>query len=321
MTRTDHSANRTVKTLLRQPTDRVPIFEHAINGRFIRHAIGVEVDHSLHIMPKEHLQLARFVHMDLATLGYYFTCKGANTREALKTLRLPSHADFLARVDDYLRVLDGTEIDLNVYVSGPFCTTYLSMGYEQFFLAVQDDLPLVEELMDLFTEDAVLMVKELLQRNLASIQVADDIAFKSGLFVRPDLFRSLWFPRMKKIMAPIHAAKMPCFFHSDGDVEHFIRMIIDLGFMGINPLETQCNNIGEIKRKYGKEIVLMGNLDIGGVLAFGSAEDVRRDMKALLKLMMPGAGYVAMSSSSVADCVVPENYMAMVDTVLEHGRY
>lgn len=317
----DRSTNRTARTLRRLPTDRVPIFEHAINRRFIQWAIGVDAEHSLVMQPQDHLRLARFTHMDLATLGYYFVCRDANTREALKTLRLPSHEKFLARVDDYLRALDETEIGLNVYVSGPFYTTYLSMGYEQFFIALHDDLPLVEELMDIFTDDVVRMVKELLKRNLATIQVADDIAFKNGLFIRPDLFRKLWVPRMERIMAPIRAANIPCFFHSDGDVEHFIRMVIDLGFMGLNPLETQCNDIARVKREYGREITLMGNLDVGGVLAFGSAGDVRREMESLLKIMMPGEGYIAMSSSSVSDCVVPENYMAMVETVLEHGRY
>lgn len=98
-------------------------------------------------------------------------------------------------------------------------------------------------------------------------------------------------------------------------------MVLDLGFMGLNPLEPQCNDIVALKRNYGTKLTLMGNLEIGGVLATGTTDEVRRQMKCLLEKMMPGYGYVAMSSNSLANCVKPENYMAMVETVLEYGHY
>ncbi len=312
--------NRFVNTLRRVPTDRVPIFEHLIEPRFIQHAIGLR-RRSLDLSAEAFAQLARFMHMDMMTMGYRSRVEGTRTRADFAQMRIQDHADFLQRVDEYMQMQAETGLGVNVYVHGPFDSTYLSMGYETFFFNLTDDMAFVEEMMDVFTDDAVAMVQALIARGVTTIEMVDDIAYGNGLFIQPDLFRRLWLGRMKRILEPIHASDTMVFFHSDGDVTQFIDMVLDLGFTGLNPIEPQCNNIVDLKKEYGVDITLMGNLEIGGVLTYGTPTQVRKEMKDLLEKMMPGYGYVAMSSNSVTDFVVPENYLAMVETVLEFGNY
>ncbi|NLE36397.1 MAG: hypothetical protein GX621_00055 [Pirellulaceae bacterium] len=314
------SHNRLVETFRRRPTDRVPLFEHVIDQRFVQHAIGVD-RRSLDLDGESFAALARYMHMDVMTLGYRSRVEGTRTRQDFAAMRLGDHREFLRRVDAFLEVGKRTGLGVNVYVHGPFDSTYLSMGYEKFFFNLSDDPRFVEEMMDAFTDDAVVMVEELIARGVTTIEIVDDIAYKNGLFIRPDLFWQLWLGRMRRIMDPIHAASVPVFFHSDGDVAQFIEPVIDMGFLALNPIESQCNDIVALKQRYGAHITLMGNLEIGGVLAFGTPDEVKNETRQLLQRMMPGGGYVAMSSNSVANCVVPENYMAMVDAVLEHGKY
>jgi len=314
------SENRFVNTLRRISTDRVPIFEHVVDQRFVKHAIGLD-QRSLDMAAGPLADLTEYMHMDVMTLGYRSRVEGTRTREDFASMRLADQTPFLRRVDECLEVGKKRGLGVNVYVHGPFDSTYLSMGYETFFYNLSDDPAFVEAMMDVFTDDAVTMVKALIDRGVTTIEMVDDIAYKNGLFIQPDLFRRLWFGRMERIMEPIHAASTPVFFHSDGDVNHFIDMVCDLGFLGLNPVESLCNDIVAVKKAYGDRLTLMGNLEIGGVLAFGTPDDVRKETRRLLSAMMPGGGYVAMSSNSVANCVVPENYMAMVDTVLEFGYY
>ncbi len=314
------SENRFVKTLRRTPADRVPIFEHVIDQRFVNHAIGLD-QRSLDLAGEAFARLARYMHMDVMTMGYRSRVPGTRTREDLAAMRLADHGEFLRRVDDFLRIEKETGLGVNVYVHGPFDSTYLSMGYETFFLNLADDMGFIEAMMDVFTEDAVAMVKSLIAKGVTTIELVDDIAYAKGLFIRPDIFRGLWIKRMERIVEPIHASGTPVFFHSDGDARQFIDMVLDLGFLGLNPVEPQCNDIVALKKEYGRRITLMGNLEIGGVLASGTCDEVRSQMKRLLEQMMPGYGYVAMSSNSLANCVTPENYMAMVETVLEFGNY
>jgi uroporphyrinogen decarboxylase len=195
------------------------------------------------------------------------------------------------------------------------------MGYEDFFLTLYDDRDLIEAVMERFTKHTCTLVGELIERKVDMIYIPDDIAFGQGLMIDPEVFSKLWIPRMERIVGPVIDAEIPRVYHSDGKSEVFLPWIIDLGFQGITALEAQCNDIKEIKKKYGNKITLFGNFDVAGNLAFGTAEDVKKEVKDLIEYMKPYGGYVAMSGNSITNGVKPENYQAMIDIVKLYGRY
>jgi uroporphyrinogen-III decarboxylase len=65
----------------------------------------------------------------------------------------------------------------------------------------------------------------------------------------------------------------------------------------------------------------MGNLDIAGPLVFGTPEDVAEDTRQHIEALALGGGYVVGSSHSITPAVKPENFTAMVETVIERGAY
>jgi uroporphyrinogen decarboxylase len=311
---------RFVAALRRKAVDRVPLHENVINGRFIKHFISADFDSSLNMVPLLHLKMAERLGMDMLTLGEYWRVP-ITSREDLESIDPPDIRDFFRRVDEYQKMLKNSNAGLNVYVHGPFDQTYLSIGYERFFTMLYDDIAFVEAVMDFYAERSLSLLEGLIKRNVDSIEIVDDIAYGKGLMVEPSVMEKIWLPRMKRLIAPILHSDIPRFFHSDGDVSGYIEYVINLGFEGLNPIEPLYNDIIALKKEYGRRITLMGNLDVGGVLAFGSEADIRREMRTLLKKMMPDGGYIAMSSSSISDSVIPENYIAMVETVRKHGRY
>ncbi len=313
--------NRLVAALNREKIDRVPIFEHAIDNRYIQYALGLEKLTSLNMEPEDHLRLMGHIGMDVATIGYKWTVKGLDTWDKLGKVQEPDFSRLLQSVDRYLSVLKGSNVGLNVYVHGPLDLTYMSMGYENFFYAVHDDIDLVDAIMDLFAWHSTKVVGELVKRGIDMIYLPDDIAFGQGLMIKPEILKKLWVPKMERILQSVYQSKLPYVYHSDGKTDEFLPIIIDLGFKGITAIEPQCNDIFEIKKKYGTAITLFGNMDIAGSLAFGTREEVVRDVKMLLEGLMPGGGYVAMSANSISNGVIPENYQAMIDTVKQFGRY
>jgi len=303
--------------------DRVPIFESVINKRYIKYKIGRDnYKTTLEMPPEELVPMAEQIPLDMVMVGHFCYPRGTlNTWDRIKNFVFPDIKGFLNRVDSFINFLKDREIGLVVYVHGPLDTTYLSMGYQSFFLATKDEPKMVEAVMDLFTEHSLELIKELIKRDIDVLQIVDDVAMKSGSFINPKQQNDLWIPKMRKLVEPVINANIPLQFHSDGSVDVFMDTIIDLGFVAVNPIDPTCNDIREVKKKYGNRITLMGNMDIAGSLAFGKPDDVRKEMKSLLKVMMPGGRYIAMSGSSISNGVVPENYDAMVDAVLKYGRY
>ena len=302
--------------------DRVPIHESVINKRYIGHATGMDgYDLSTAMPPEASVPMYQRVGIDMATLGFYWRPEAYNTWDRVKNEDFPAFDGFLEHVDSYADYLKDKPTGLLVYVHGPIDTTYLSMGYTEFFMSVKTDPGLVEAIMDRFTEYHLDLIRELVKRPVDVIQIVDDIAMKNGTFIDPKQQRALWLPRMKQLIQPILDAGIPLQFHSDGLVDFFMDDIIEMGFQAINPIDPTCNDIVEVKRRWGDRITLMGNMDIAGTLAFGTPDQVRKEMRDLLEVMMPGGRYIAMSGSSISDGVVPENYDAMVKTVMNHGRY
>ena len=80
-------------------------------------------------------------------------------------------------------------------------------------------------------------------------------------------------------------------------------------------------DIYDVKARYGDRLTLSGNIDIAGPLAFGTTEEVRKDVRTHLERLMPGDRYILSTNHSVMDEVKLENYRAMIETCLELDVY
>jgi len=80
-------------------------------------------------------------------------------------------------------------------------------------------------------------------------------------------------------------------------------------------------DLGEVKAEYGDRICLMGNVECGELLSWGTKEDVRRAVKECIGKAGKGGGYICMSSNSIHGAVNPENYVEMVKAIRDYGKY
>ena len=109
--------------------------------------------------------------------------------------------------------------------------------------------------------------------------------------------------------------------HTDGYIWPIIDKIVDSGIDCLDPIEPTAGMfITEVREKYGNRIALKGNVDCSETLTFGSVDDVIKETRQCLKDAKPGTGYILSSSNSIHSGVKPENYKAMVDTLLEFGN-
>jgi hypothetical protein len=77
----------------------------------------------------------------------------------------------------------------------------------------------VEELMPRSADYFVELARRVVQAGVDIFLAADDFAIKTGLFVRPELFKQVWRPHYDRILAPARDAGIPIMFHSDGKID------------------------------------------------------------------------------------------------------
>ena len=114
------------------------------------------------------------------------------------------------------------------------------------------------------------------------------------------------------------------FLHSCGSIFDLIEDFISAGFDILNPVQTSAERMdpGELKRKFGERVAFWGGgVDTQHTLPFGSADDVRKEVRERLKLFGSGGGFVFNAVHNVQAQVPVVNVLAMYDTARQAGHY
>ncbi|HET6453996.1 MAG TPA: uroporphyrinogen decarboxylase family protein [Armatimonadota bacterium] len=197
------------------------------------------------------------------------------------------------------------------------------MGFETFSYASVEEPELVEQLTNKIGEIVYGMFEVIAeQKNVGALWISDDIAYTEGLMVSPAFLREHIFPWYKKIGNLARDLGVPYMYHSDGDLWQVMPDLIDdIGFNALHPIEPKGMEIGELKRKIGDRVCLIGNIDLGYTLTRGTPAEVEEEVKQRIREIGPGGGYCVGSSNSIPNYVPVENYRAMVESALKYGAY
>jgi uroporphyrinogen decarboxylase len=164
-----------------------------------------------------------------------------------------------------------------------------------------------------------------LGENVDIIKIGDDLGTQQSLLISPQMYR--------RVLKPIHAdyiafikqrTQAKVFFHTDGDVFDLVEDFIEIGVDILNPIQTSAgkmSHLAELKKRFGKRIVLCGAIDTQRVLPSGSPAEVRQEVRRVIEALAPGGGYLLGAVHTIMDEVPPENILAMVDAALEYGSY
>jgi uroporphyrinogen decarboxylase len=164
-----------------------------------------------------------------------------------------------------------------------------------------------------------------LDENVDVICIGDDLGTQESLLMSPKMYR--------EILKPIHAdlisfiknrTNAKVFFHTDGDIFPLIGDFIEIGIDILNPIQTSAgklSDLGNLKKRFGKNIVFCGAIDTHRILPRGSPDQIRQEVKRVIELLGPDGGFLLAPVHTIMDDVPPENILAMVDACLEFGRY
>ena len=72
-------------------------------------------------------------------------------------------------------------------------------------------------------------------------------------------------------------------------------------------------DIGEVKRRYGQRLALVGNIDCTELLPHGSLADVEAAVQETIAKASPGGGYVLASNNSM--------HPAVIAALRTHGKW
>ncbi len=196
------------------------------------------------------------------------------------------------------------------YMSTAIRTDYVRAIFEkQCEYALQN----VETLIDLFGD--VVQV---------ALITGTDFGTQQGLFISQESYRDLYKPYHTRVNELIHRkTNWKTFIHSCGAVWDLIPDFIEAGFDILNPVQCSAAKMDPraLKKEFGAQVTFWGGgANTQETLAFGTPDEVYREVRERIDIFGPGGGFVFNTIHNVQGNTPPENVLALFRALREsHG--
>lgn len=194
-------------------------------------------------------------------------------------------------------------------------------------------------MIDLITDDPVFLLYverkseillEVTRRTLEAAKGAidvlwlgEDLGTQRGPLISPALYRRHIKPWHQKFAALGQAYGIPVVIHSCGSSSWAYEDFIEIGITVVDTLQPEAKDMAPayLKRRFGDRLAFHGCISTAGPVAYGTVEDVIRNVRETLEVMMPGGGYALAPTHALQDNSPTENVVAMYQAAQTYGRY
>ncbi|GHU66750.1 hypothetical protein AGMMS49983_16960 [Clostridia bacterium] len=194
--------------------------------------------------------------------------------------------------------------------------------YTYFMEMIYIEPDLAERMFDVYTKYALAAVKRYAEIGVDCVMIASDWAYNAGPIFAPDVVAKYMAPQVQTIADYCHAHDVLVLKHTDGNIWMIEDIFFNMGIDGYQGMEPNVGmRIAEVKAKYGDHVTLMGNVDCGHTLPFGTKEEVIEETTACVRDGAKGGGYILSSANSIAHPTPLKNFLTMIETVHKYGVY
>jgi len=140
----------------------------------------------------------------------------------------------------------------------------------------------------------------------------EDLGNQLGPMISMEIFDRHFSLKYKKYFKMIHNYGARTMMHMCGTVWPFLDRLIEIGLDVYDVVQptTPENSIGELARIFGDRIIFQGSMDVQKELAWGTPEEVRREVQRRLELF-PEGGLILGPSHAAQPGSPLENILAM----------
>ena len=220
-----------------------------------------------------------------------------------------------------------------------FCVVLGSAGVGDIINSMGMLRTMEQVLVDLVTDDEVglrlidrkfdimlAQIERSLEAGLGKIDMlmlGEDLGTQKGPLIGLDLFRKHIRPRHQRFVDLAKAHDLPVMIHSCGSSSWAFEDFIEMGIHVVDTLQPEAADMAPayLKRRFGGRLAFHGMISTAGPVAYGTPEDVVRNVRETLDIMMPGGGYALAPTHQLQSNSPTENVVAMYDAAKEYGRY
>jgi len=214
-------------------------------------------------------------------------------------------------------------VGCNMFETGTFLR-----GMANFMIDMYTDKKRTKYLLDKLVERNLVKLEKIIDgvgEYVDLLQFGDDLGGQDGPFMSPQVYEEVFKPRHKKMWDFVHDnSNCKVFLHSCGSIYKLLPSLIDAGLDVLNPVQTTARDMEpeKLKKEFGKDIIFWGGgCNTRDILAKGTPEQVREDVKRRVAVLAEGGGMVFNQIHNILADVPPENVISMFEAAYEFGKY
>ena len=191
------------------------------------------------------------------------------------------------------------------------------VGVEKLCRLFYDDPAFLEEMLDANADFLIQMMDRVLDHTDVDVfGFWEDMAYKTGPLVGPELFRKFALPRYRRVVDFCRGRGIEWFcLDSDGDVTKLIPIWLDAGINILYPFEVQCGmDVVKIRKEYGRDLRMWYGID-KRALAQGP-DTIDAELARIAPLVRDG-GYVPSTDHSIPPDVSYPNYCCFMERLFD----
>ncbi len=233
----------------------------------------------------------------------------------LKKIRYPSMDGIKKRIEEVLEGIKDTKAGVIYGLELNSILVYKAMRYEDYYTFMVENPEFIKEFQKRLEEYALKQAETVFEYPVDAIRLDSNLCMNSGPIVSRAFMEEFEFPCIRKFIDLIHKNGRIVEMHTDGYFESLIPDFIAMGVDVLNPIDSCAGiqDIYKIKQQCKDRIALHGNIDVGGVLAFGSAEEVKKDTIEHIEKLGASGGYIVGSSHDIHENIPAANFLAMAE--------
>ena len=169
------------------------------------------------------------------------------------------------------------------------------------------------------------LYKEAVQNRIDVIWISGtDFGTQNKLFMSLGMFKEFYKPYYTKVNKWVHDnTNWKTFYHSCGAMYEVIPEFIEMGVDILNPVQCSARGMDaqKLKAEFGDKITFWGGgVNTQATLPYGTAEEVKQEVRGRLETFSKNGGFVFSPIHNVVADVPVENLIAMYETVAEFRK-
>lgn len=162
-------------------------------------------------------------------------------------------------------------------------------------------------------EQSIELARVQVDQGIDFICINSDYGYNDGPFISPVMFSEFVTPYLAEIVHKMHELGTRTILHSDGDLRSILDQLVSTGLDGYQSIDPQGHmDIAEVKKQYGKELVLMGNVQTS-LLQQTDEQQIREFVRYSMTSAKPGGRYIFSTSNCIFAGMPLESYHIMLD--------